>query len=89
VRLGHRNVIWLRWAFGSDDGGVFIGRVGVWIIYTAHGSEILFRIADITKPWPASWADRKLGGGLGIMLDDIFAALFAAALLFVAHHYLG
>lgn len=50
---------------------------------------ILFRIADITKPWPASWADRKLGGGLGIMLDDIFAALFAAALLFVAHHYLG
>lgn len=50
---------------------------------------ILFRIADITKPWPASWADRKLSGGLGIMLDDIFAALFAAALLFVAHHYLG
>lgn len=38
-----------------------------------------FRAADIAKPWPASWCDRRLHGGLGIMTDDIFAALYAAA----------
>jgi phosphatidylglycerophosphatase A len=41
----------------------------------------LFRAADIFKPWPASWADRTIHGGLGIMLDDIFAALWAVAAL--------
>lgn len=41
----------------------------------------LFRAADILKPWPASWADRRVGGGLGVMLDDMLAALYAAALL--------
>jgi phosphatidylglycerophosphatase A len=40
---------------------------------------LLFRAADIVKPWPASWADRAIHGGLGIMLDDVFAALWAVA----------
>ena len=34
---------------------------------------ILFRFFDILKPWPISWADKKLHGGLGIMLDDVIA----------------
>jgi phosphatidylglycerophosphatase A len=38
---------------------------------------LLFRIFDIWKPWPARWADRDLKGGLGIMLDDLFAAVYA------------
>jgi phosphatidylglycerophosphatase A len=42
---------------------------------------VLFRAADILKPFPAGWADRHLGGGLGIMLDDVFAALWSAPLL--------
>ncbi|MCS5606589.1 MAG: phosphatidylglycerophosphatase A, partial [Alphaproteobacteria bacterium] len=37
---------------------------------------LVFRLCDITKPWPASWADRKVSGGLGIMLDDVLAALY-------------
>lgn len=37
----------------------------------------LFRTADILKPWPANWADRELDGGLGVMLDDIFAGIYA------------
>lgn len=37
-----------------------------------------FRAADIAKPWPASWCDRRLHGGLGIMADDVVAALYAA-----------
>jgi phosphatidylglycerophosphatase A len=36
----------------------------------------LFRVLDIFKPWPAGWADRRIGGGLGIMLDDLLAALW-------------
>lgn len=36
---------------------------------------IVFRLFDIFKPWPISWADRKLKGGLGVMMDDILAAI--------------
>lgn len=43
---------------------------------------ILFRIFDILKPWPISWADRDVSGGLGVMLDDILAGIAAAACLF-------
>ena len=42
---------------------------------------ILFRIFDIAKPWPVSWADRSVEGGLGVMLDDVFAGLYAALAL--------
>ena len=38
---------------------------------------ILFRIFDILKPWPISLADKKIKGGIGVMFDDILAAIFA------------
>ncbi len=41
----------------------------------------LFRLLDIWKPWPIREADHSLPGGLGIMLDDIIAGIFAAAIL--------
>jgi len=41
----------------------------------------LFRAFDIVKPWPIRDLDHRLGGGLGIMLDDLVAALYAAILL--------
>ena len=37
----------------------------------------LFRLFDALKPGPVGWADRKLSGGLGIMLDDIVAAVLS------------
>lgn len=43
---------------------------------------VLFRFFDIVKPWPIREADHSLPGGLGIMLDDIIAGVFAAAILF-------
>lgn len=43
---------------------------------------VLFRFFDIVKPWPIREADHSLGGGLGIMLDDVMAGVFAAAILF-------
>jgi phosphatidylglycerophosphatase A len=42
---------------------------------------VLFRLFDIWKPWPISLADRKLHGGLGIMLDDVLAGIYAAIVL--------
>jgi len=42
---------------------------------------LLFRLFDIWKPWPIHVIDRKLGGGLGIMLDDVVAGLFAMMVL--------
>ena len=39
---------------------------------------VFFRIFDILKPWPIRDVDHSLRGGLGIMLDDLIAALFAA-----------
>ncbi|MBT8101889.1 MAG: phosphatidylglycerophosphatase A [Gammaproteobacteria bacterium] len=41
----------------------------------------LFRVMDIVKPWPIRDLDHRLGGGLGIMLDDLVAALYAAVVL--------
>ena len=41
----------------------------------------LFRLMDIVKPWPIRDLDHRLGGGLGIMLDDLVAALYAAVVL--------
>jgi len=42
---------------------------------------ILFRLFDALKPWPISWLDKNIGGGFGIMLDDVAAGLAAAVLI--------
>lgn len=49
----------------------------VWIVI----GFAVFRFFDILKPWPISWIDRRVHGGLGIMLDDILAAVFALAVM--------
>ena len=78
---------------GRDDpGGIVIDEVaGQWL--TLAGAGLLgmpfdlagyaiafacFRFFDIVKPWPVSWADRRLSGGLGIMADDLLAGVYAA-----------
>lgn len=48
---------------------------------------VLFRCFDIFKPWPIGLLDRKVGGGFGIMLDDIVAALFTLIVLAVAQYF--
>ena len=50
---------------------------------------LLFRAADITKPFPASWADRKVEGGLGVMLDDVLAALYSGLGLWLIDRIVG
>ena len=42
---------------------------------------ILFRIFDIAKPFPVSFFDQRFHGGLGIMLDDVMAGIYALIIL--------
>ncbi|MBY0277374.1 phosphatidylglycerophosphatase A [Candidatus Binatia bacterium] len=38
---------------------------------------VLFRVLDIVKLWPASWFDRKVPGGAGVVLDDVVSGIYA------------
>jgi phosphatidylglycerophosphatase A len=69
----------------DDPGAVVIDEiVALGLIYACDDFSIgyiltgfvWFRVFDIAKPWPVGWFDR-LHGGLGIMLDDVAAALYA------------
>ena len=73
-----------------DAGPIVIDEIlGMFITLTlapAHPAAwilgfILFRIFDIFKPFPVSWFDRKIHGGIGIMMDDVVAGLYALASL--------
>lgn len=75
-----------------DPGGiVWDEMVGYWIVmiaapvawYWIPVGFVLFRVADICKPWPICWLDKNVGGGLGIMLDDVAAAALAWVCLFL------
>lgn len=80
-----------------DHGGIVWDEfVGFWIVMPFIPSHpwslilgfVLFRLFDIAKPWPINWLDKKVHGGLGIMLDDVVAGLYAA-LVAVFIGYLG
>jgi phosphatidylglycerophosphatase A len=47
---------------------------------------ILFRLFDILKPWPIKYFERTVPGGLGIMVDDVIAALMGSVILVVLGH---
>lgn len=81
----------------ADPGEIVIDEVaGQWLILVLVPPDpvlyavgfALFRILDIAKPWPAGWADRRLGGGLGIMLDDLLAALWGVPALWALATFL-
>lgn len=77
-----------------SDPGVIVWDefVGQWItllpllIWPVHWVWLLvgfflFRLFDVWKPWPCSWADRHVKGGFGVMLDDALAGIYAAMAL--------
>ncbi|HEY1720845.1 MAG TPA: phosphatidylglycerophosphatase A [Magnetospirillaceae bacterium] len=81
----------------QDPGSIVIDEVaGQWMTLIPVGTDplaflvgfILFRIADIYKPWPASWADRNIKGGLGVMLDDVMAAGYALIVMILYHRFI-
>ena len=52
---------------------------------TALGGFLLFRLFDIFKPFPVRWFDQHIHGGLGIMLDDLIAAVMTLLVLGLFH----
>ena len=71
--------------------------VGQWLTLTVVPPDVLlyalgfvlFRTADIVKPWPASLVDRRMKNGIGVMLDDVVAAIYAAVLLLTVTNLSG
>lgn len=75
--------------FGHDGGQIVIDEIigvmitFVWIplnTFTLITGFILFRIMDIVKPFPANQA-QKLSGGVGVVADDVIAAVYAHIVL--------
>jgi len=73
----HRSIVWDEF-------------VGMWIALIPAVSEgwwsvvigfVLFRVFDVWKPWPIRLLDRRLKGGVGVMVDDVVAGVFAAIVL--------
>jgi phosphatidylglycerophosphatase A len=71
----------------NDPGYIVVDEIaGMWLTLLAAPFTwwayaigfVLFRIADIVKPFPAGWCDRNVHGGLGVMLDDLVAAIWSA-----------
>jgi len=75
-----------------DHGGIVWDEIAgylltmYWVTFSWQSMAlgfVLFRLFDILKPWPINWLDRHVEGGFGIMVDDLLAALMAAACLYV------
>lgn len=71
---------------GEDPQAIVVDEaVGMWLVLATTNlilweyvaAFLLFRVFDIVKPWPVSWADRKIKGGLGVMADDALAGGYA------------
>jgi phosphatidylglycerophosphatase A len=72
----HSGIVW------DEIAGFFVTMLAApkGIIWIAIGF-ILFRIFDVWKPQPIRWVDQHVDGGLGIMVDDIIAAVYAWIIL--------
>lgn len=46
---------------------------------------ILFRLLDVTKPFPIGYLDRKVPGGLGVVIDDVVAGVIANLILQIVY----
>jgi len=86
-------------ALGVDDHRALVWDefVGLWIAllpallapwWAVVLGFALFRLFDVWKPWPIRVLDRRLKGGLGVMVDDVVAGVFAAVVLGVVRHLL-
>ena len=81
-----------------DHGGIVWDEfVGYWITMWAVPVDwvwilagfLVFRVFDIAKPWPINVLDKKVGGGFGIMVDDILAGVMACVTLHIALALVG
>ena len=85
-----------RHRLGDEPAIVLDEVIGCWVALLMAPKALapalvgfaLFRAADIVKPWPVSWADAKVKGAAGILLDDVLAGGIALAALAIAQHLL-
>lgn len=81
---------WAERHFGrKDDPRIVIDEItGYLVAMVAVGPAVsgviigflLFRVFDILKPWPVGLIDKKISGGIGIVMDDVAAGIYAAVL---------
>ena len=80
-----------------DPGAIVIDEVaGQWIVLLAAPLDpaayflgfVLFRVFDVLKPWPISWADNNIDGAWGVMMDDVLAGVTGLAVLYFTLPYL-
>lgn len=85
----------IRWP-GEDPKEVVIDEVaGQWLTLVFVPLDwklyligfIVFRFFDVTKIWPASWADNNLTGAPGILIDDLFAGLYGMFVMLAVVHF--
>ena len=66
-------------------GTISLFELWVWTIV----GFFVFRFFDIFKPWPASWVDKNIKNGFGVMFDDVLAGVFAAFTLLIGLKLFG
>lgn len=75
----HAAIVW------DEIAGVMVALLFVPVTwYWLLAGFVAFRVFDITKPGPIRRLDQQVGGGLGIMIDDVAAGLLAGAVLWAA-----
>ena len=72
--------------FGQWLALLFFTALPLWYLGLAF---ILFRLFDIFKPWPVKWAETAFPGGLGVMIDDGVAGLYALGFLHLIQYSLA
>ena len=75
----HRSLVW------DEFIGQWIALLPLLVLpapwWAAALGFVLFRLFDVWKPWPIRWLDRRVKGGMGVMVDDAVAGAFAAIVL--------
>lgn len=93
------HIVWDEWVgvwltllptvFVLSHFGLIFGEFGfsshLWA--TLGAGFVLFRIFDVIKPAPVSWADKHVSGGFGILLDDVLAGIIAGLVLVIGVFY--
>ena len=81
-----------------DDGGMVLDEIAAFYAVLLCIPEdypwqaaafVLFRFFDAVKPPPIGWLDKNIGGGLGVMIDDLAAAAATVAVLLIARSFLA
>ncbi len=57
-------------------------NIALFIVFVVI-SFVMFRLFDITKPYPINKIDKKMKNGFGVMLDDVVAGICSSIILLI------